>query len=931
MKSKILLILSILGFFFGLGLLAWAFYPLAKFYFSGFSAFGDWFVGYAYVDYIKEHFALPPVSWLYRFETGAPLFTFYQWFVFYLMQPLAHLFGSALGMEVFSFACLMLFFLFAYLLFWQLSRNPIFSAFLTLILYYSHGVSDALMRAGYITQNATQFFLPLSLWLITIFYQKDNKRFLVLAATFAGLAVLSHVGIGLFLVFAPTALTVFFWWDKKVKLFSWRKVKAALVYLSIAFLIVSSAIITGIFNQAGTVGKAVCDTPTCVASIEILSQYFNPWSLFVLGGIAGIVILWAIIIRRNCFRRTLPFLAILGFIFTYLAVTHFKLALTEGLSTSIWPQRTVWAISLGMGAVAAVLFREIKGKGKLTNYFALGLQVLLSFTTLGLSLWMVTSKPYDLLPEFEKDRGIYEHNGPHLVRYTIDKYRVGPYKDYNRSMVLPGWLPPDDLNYRIDQLWHGDFGFWPLFTKMPDVRAYAGNTNPRFDDWRAWLSAAETDQLGPEENRGKQSQASINQSLFMLDWYAIRYLNTSFDYYSGNLPEAASYAPFMKSEWLTDKHELIEGARHYFNFWRIKEEFTSPIVTVTNVPTVLFVGDEQGWVNFVRALGVSNTNSSKIIPVKGSQKLEDLSLKELKDFDLVVLYGYTYGDFGRAWGNLKRFVEEGGLLFIDTGKEVKESENESLPLSITEMPNLLPSRVLKRESLGKRRDFQISPSSVTEDINFSQFAPLVFDEQPWKLSFVPDDKDLREGTQVLLRQNGRPILATREIGEGKVFWSGLNLPYYIIHYQGLEEARLLRQLIEWGIGELGETKPEFTFERPRPEKVIVYGNDFQGVVFKENFDSGWKAKVNGRGVKIYRAGPDLMFISVPQSVEKPIKVEMTYRGTLLNWFLFIVSLTTLVATLINVITGNLIKVGGKSLDKIKVTGKIASWWEKDEI
>lgn len=918
-------ILSSIGHLVALAILGWAIFPLAKFYFSGLSTFGDWFVGYTFADYIKNHFALPPASWVYSLKTGAPFFTFYQWFHFYLMQPLVHLLGTAWGMETYSFAALLLFYLFSYLLFWELSKNQFFSAFLTVILYYSLGVSEALMRGGFITQNACQFLLPLVLWLIVLFYQKKDKRLLVLAAIFSGLALLGHVGISAFLIFAPTGLALFFWWDEKTKLLSWQKIKDSFVYGLTALLVGLPAVLVAISWKLSGGGKSICQDLTCVARIEGLRQYFNIWSLIVMLAMIGIAIIWSLLQRRNCFKRAIPFFAFLGFIFAYLGATRLKLGIVSALSTVLWPLRTVWVVSLGMEVAAAVLFGEIRGKDKISP-LAKGLRTLLATTAFGLMLWMIIAKPYDLLPLFSRTRWVYENSGPSFVRYTVDKYKTGPYQNFDRSMIFPDWLPLDDTNYRIDDLMHEIYGHWPLAAKMPIIRAYGGATAPKFDDWRSWWTSAETDQLGEEEMRDKGRLSTFNQALFLIDWYAIRYFNASINFIERDHP----YAPFMMNEAVVDKHQEIKVTPHHFDFWRIREEITSPIIKATNVPVVLVVGSDLAYNNFIRSLGISNTNSQELIPARGPQKLEDLKINELKDFDLVVLSQYQYGNFRKAWRILERFVEEGGSLFIDTGAEVKESDSQTLPLGIKEMPAVFPTRATKREPLGRNWDLVITDSLITEGINFDKFSPLLFDDAFWKLSFVPEDSGLRKGAEVILRQSGHPILVTQRLGEGKVIWSGLSLPYYALHYQAVEEAKLLRQIVAWGTDGLGETKPEFIVERLRPEKVEVSGNDFKGVLFKENFDSGWRAKVNGKKVKVYPAGIDFMYVGVPELTKGPIKVEITYRGTLLNCFLFIISLTSLAVALKYALTGSLIKIKGESLEKVKVARKIKSWWESEE-
>jgi len=157
---------------------------------------------------------------------------------------------------------------------------------------------------------------------------------------------------------------------------------------------------------------------------------------------------------------------------------------------------------------------------------------------------MVIIKPFDLIPLFEANRASYETGGPRLVRFSVKKYQTGQFKNYSPSMALPDWLLGNDQNYRIEMLWHGDFGQWPFISAIPQTRSSLGNTQPRFDNWRGWLTAVMTDQLGEKETRGLQSQANINQALFMIDWYSIRYINSSIDKISKLIGSDFPYAPY---------------------------------------------------------------------------------------------------------------------------------------------------------------------------------------------------------------------------------------------------------------------------------------------------------------------------------------------------------------------------------------------------
>lgn len=175
-------------------------------------------------------------------------------------------------------------------------------------------------------------------------------------------------------------------------------------------------------------------------------------------------------------------------------------------------------------------------------------------------------------------------------------------------------------------------------------------------------------------------------------------------------------------------------------------------------------------------------------------------------------------------------------------------------------------------------------------------------ESPWTFSYAPSNSNVKPWARTILWNHGHPIIVVGNYGAGRVVWSGMNLPYHISEYKNLEEALFHKNLVEWSVQPQGYQNISCNVKRPRPEEAIIKGyENFKGILFKENAFEGWTAHLTSNGaaqeLKIYRAGPDFMYVRVPSGIKPPFTVKFRYVGPLMDWFFATLSLATIIVVL----------------------------------
>jgi len=396
---------------------------------------------------------------------------------------------------------------------------------------------------------------------------------------------------------------------------------------------------------------------------------------------------------------------------------------------------------------------------------------------------------------------------------------------------------------------------------VPQTRDYFAQ-GMVYPDWHFWQ---ESSIWAPE---GAPAEAN-----FLLDWNAVRWLVVG-------EPHRA-HDKFLAQPGALELISKTEDDA-WFEFECLN---TTPILAAVSAPTVMVIGSDNGYGTVFRSLAYSDSNSQVLIPARGGEFADELDPDELVRFNAVVLYSFDSRDDDTASGVLSDYVRNGGGLIVEA--------NGSPFDNASSIPELIPVSRTTATNYGTEWDLTSVDHEILEGIDLSAFGAAIYDGGPWGVSSVAQS-DVRDWAKPILFTNGHPIVVAGQYGKGRVVWTGMNLPYHINTYRNEEESRLLAQMIEWVAGE-DRPQPDYEalFVHPQRREVKVL-TPAKGVLFKESFFPNWHAYAEGGELKIYRAGPDFMYVPLPGDTSYPAEVIFEYKKSTLEWVSLGISLATLI-------------------------------------
>jgi len=383
--------------------------------------------------------------------------------------------------------------------------------------------------------------------------------------------------------------------------------------------------------------------------------------------------------------------------------------------------------------------------------------------------------------------------------------------------------------------------------EIPQTSSYAGMSLINVD-WNTWFGEIWKETLTPSQTR------------FLLDWWGVKWI----------LIDAHINSPRI---FLQDPQDFVLVANstgeNYLQFLYAR---SSPIIAPINAHAILVVGDEAAYNSLFRAMSFDDYDSREAIPIRGTRNIDDYSLEELRSFDLVLLYGFAFRDRDKAFRLLDQYVSEGGATLIDTGYSAVSSSSE--------LPESFPVSMTSTANFGMSWQFTSVPSQVLAGIDLREFAPAAYGTQPWGVS-ATTNSSVRAWAKPVLWDAGHPIIVEGSYGKGRVLWTGLNLAYHILSYGNSAESQLLSRMIELAPSRsISET--DFEMYRPDPQHLTIsVKSKARGILFKENFFPGWKATIEldtFRELKIWRAGPDFMYVRLPDDQKLPLEVSFEFAG-----------------------------------------------------
>ncbi|OQX50855.1 hypothetical protein B5M47_02850 [candidate division CPR3 bacterium 4484_211] len=969
----------------GLGVVAYFGYPILQAYYQAIPAKGiDLYLTVSNVRYLANNFAGPVNAWWYQWYGGRPFESVYPVLHFYLISPLAGFFNVFRAVQIYVLASLVLFAILCYILYQYFSRNVFVSTLITLLTIFSYGQYLSLFWAGAVPYTATICLVPLVLIFIGLYVNREDIRYLYLAGITSGLGLLGHPQVivawalpvsSLFIFFAGTAkrrgLLDSLWFRVK-DLFVYFGVTALVGFRELAFVGVEGVfrLLAGIFSGrlVGTAAEISVHpeeemaqnfyrSRTIVAKFQetidkvprwISSPYFP---LLLLSLSLFFISLLIVKDKKKAIRVVVLVgsLLVYGFIFGYL----FFMGLNPFAGGWI---RVYWGFSVLLGVVISWLaghfLRALRAflqeRLALWNISAFSLEVLVGslFFSVGILLLVpavhgFTTHILTRSHEFPDKPGVlHEHAQESSAYPSLLNMKRDEWGSNGFSQVVPSWLDPNRLDYRLYDMDATVNIWWSSIFDMPLARGYLDSAGgPNYNGWQYWMNIVlNKDEI--VERMGVSRELAENQARFFVDWHAIGYLEGL-----GGAIGRDFGIPF--SSYLLDD-ELIEKSEEV-NVWRPTHDFyidlpaywetlkyykialdnTSPIYQTTNAPAILAIGDFEAHNILMRLFGSLNLNSQKAILVQGKERVDSYSLEELRKFKMLILYRYGYRSFGRTWEMLEKYVQEGGILFVDTGDERPEADMERLP-------DVFPISANRREGLG--REWQMEEGKVLKDweVDVSNFTAPIFNDEAWTFSYAnPEAVD--EGARILLKNHGKIILVQKDLGKGQVFWSGMNLPYHALREYNPDEIKLFGKILEEGAG-IGSIRPlaGTDFQRPSPQKVVIRGENAHGVLFKEAGYEGWHAYVEANGqkrkLKIYQSGPmqpGYMYVFIPPEFQnEDFTVVFTFRGAWKTWLYYFVNFLGILFAL-DLVTGKhgLALLAGMSLP---LRNRISAWWGRED-
>ena len=849
---------------------------------------GDYFNALTYQVFFATYSPSPLYGWLPFWNEGFPVIGGYPFLSFYLVNLLTQIYDVATAMNVFSILSLWLFFTASLLAFRIVSKNWLFTAAATALLMGTRATYNQLSTGGYVVSASGQFFLPAVLIFVSLFAQNKKIRYLIIAAVLSGIALLYHAGTSLLMVFLPSILLILV--SKNLGKFT-KRIHYLTVYGAIASLVGSIGLYSLALQSFKGAGTDKCTNPQCWGVYpDHLITWLSPAPPILLFGLLTVALILKIRLKSISLYAVVPPLAGLLVLVTYALLAYLRLI--SGAASVIPPIRTFWATNFFLLLSSAALFGSI---GKSKWYIAYPLSLIIAAT----SLFYV----YSHQPNIHK----YVPNTipEDAARYTPTKYQTKPL-----SEIVPDWIPRNEPNWRIDILNGGVTHWWNVAALTPQVRGYSNNPLGVHRDWQYFLQTATR---GVEENTDKD--LATNRALFLIDAFAVKFFENSLDAYSLEITENPDLIARQDTYFEVGTTKLLKN----LGWYELQDEITTPIVSPTNTTPVLFVGSDTGFENFIRSIAMTNLNSSFLIPVKGPASIDKLSSEQLKTFPAIILYEFSGNNFGK----LENFVSDGGKIFIDTGSTTSLPEKG--------LNQIFPFEQLIIQDAPATSQWQKGENSPFAQIDPQKFSPLSFQDGPWRITTANPNHQRQWATTYLSYQD-QAVLAGGNLGKGTVVWSGLNLPFHIVSNNNMEEARLFKSALNQIIDPVKGQIPQYSVSREKPQIINIKAQNISGIYFKENYDPGWKAQVNGKNSKIYKAGLDFMYIPI-SNVDTETTIQISYKGSAITWILSVSTLVSLVLTIILIVAPSVLKFAlakTKTLVPRKISNKVTGLIVEEE-
>lgn len=926
-----------------LGAVLYYFLPIYKWYMSSRPIWGvDFFLTVNLASVLADNFTILPYKfWNYGWFGGWPQFT-YPFLTIYTNAMLSRFWDLVVSTQMMAMGFALLFIVGCYFLFYRISKNPVISAMLAVFAGLSGGVYQTLTWAGSIPSFSAQSAFPWCLGFLVWYQSTGNIRHLLTAGLIAGISIFIHPLVFMTYIMPAVVILIFSDFTKGFRVFS--KIKQLLVFTTIALIIGLPQYYSALdFATKSAIrpnsNKDALSTTTVPTQLDLDVAQFNrdqvkrifydnhPAPFYFLP-VSLILYFFSLLASRKL--KSLLF--VIPYILLFVYFIFYIWLFGEGISIyhGGW-YRVFWSVPIWMGTLICIFWiQSNKNVGTIVKNRVLKAIFLVCSTVIMLLLGNYLINRFS--PSIFTIGSIYYRSQessahPDLLAYRITSEERGKFK----SALVPSWFNPDDTNWRMydpDQtvnLW------WNSIYKMPLARGYLDP--PIADEKRGYIFRLDS---GLSETDGEPQltkafdypvETAISNTLFLIDWRAVRY------YEGGHIGGTSSPAVpgylkdlLVKREEVVDLEPLkyIKNKTRTMKFFEFKDEVTSPILSATNVSTIGIFASDAGYETVVNAISEKdNINSQRLIPLNLGKYVDKYSLTDLKNFDSLYLYDYDYKNQGKTFKTIRDYLGSGKRVYVETGTDVKETDGK-LP------DDIFPVSSVTRSGLGRQWQLESVDGTLLKDVAVENFSPPLFDDEEWNISYA-DDKDVKNGANVILKNQGKVVMASQKVGQGELIWGGMNLAYHLIRNHNPEEAELFVNILSRTVDISKKSTPSYNVNFINANRREIKATGVKGILFKEEAYDGWEAKSNGKRVKIYKAGPSYpgyMYVAINPSEQTTL--QFLFQGSLLHKFQMFTSFGLIVVLIDEICLKGLVIGRFRMIILRHSRLKVKKWWDKEE-
>ncbi|MFQ5891322.1 MAG: 6-pyruvoyl-tetrahydropterin synthase-related protein, partial [Candidatus Methanofastidiosia archaeon] len=236
-----------------------------------------------------------------------------------------------------------------------------------------------------------------------------------------------------------------------------------------------------------------------------------------------------------------------------------------------------------------------------------------------------------------------------------------------------------------------------------------------------------------------------------------------------------------------------------------------------------------------------------------SKYIDDYDWRYLSNFKEIILYGFSYRDKERAEELVKRFVEEGGVVVIDLfGMEGEWWETETSFYEVDAIPIEIEGRL------------EIERSPELRFGELFEFSPFYYEGGPWRsVVYLALDESF---ANIDYLDGNYSIFGYKNVGDGRIYFVGLNLFYHSLINEDENSKELLENLLDLGSpSKKLELRTFEIIEEEWQDESIYFKYDAPetSLVISLTFSPNWRAFIDSKNVKVYNY-ENLILLFLPE-------------------------------------------------------------------